>query len=436
MRAGNRIQGRPPAFSYRHLKQSNSSALHCDQGSLARLAERFGTPLYVYSASTIRERMRAFDRAFRNAPHTVCYSVKANSNLSILRLLASMGCGFDVVSGGELERVQRVSRSAAKKVVFSGVGKTPDEMRAALKADVLLFNVESESELCALAECASRAKKKARIALRVNPDVPAETHPYISTGLHQHKFGIPIEEARRLYSRASEMKSLEISGVSVHIGSQITDVKPFAATMERVAELTRALRKDGHAIKYVDAGGGLGIAYENKSMLDFGQYVGSYANALLGPLKDLKVHLLLEPGRCIVGPAGTLLTRLLYKKTNGAKKFLVVDAAMNDLLRPSLYHAYHEIVPVVSDQSEQGVCETVDVVGPICETGDFFARDRQLPIMQEGDLLALLDAGAYGMALASNYNTRSRPAEVLVDGKSVKVIRRRETIADLVRGEI
>jgi diaminopimelate decarboxylase len=438
MRAEKRGQGRPPSFSYRDAKRSDvsRSLLHCNDVSLEDLAERFGTPLYVYSSSTIRERMLAFDRAFRKVPHTVCYSVKANSNLSILRLLAGMGCGFDVVSGGELERVLRVSRSAAKKVVFSGVGKTPYEMRAALKAGVLLFNVESESELCTLAECAARAKKKARIALRVNPDVPADTHPYISTGLRQHKFGIPIEEARRLCARASEIKFLEIAGVSVHIGSQITDVKPFAATMERVAELTRALRADGYAIKYVDAGGGLGIAYENQSIPDFAEYVGSYANALLEPLKDLKVHLLLEPGRCIVGPSGALLTRLLYKKTNGAKKFLVVDAAMNDLLRPSLYHAYHKIVPVmVSDRSEQAVHETVDVVGPICETGDFFARDRQLPIMREGDLLALLDVGAYGMVLASNYNTRPRPAEVLVDGKSAKMIRRRETVADLVRNE-
>jgi diaminopimelate decarboxylase len=436
MRTGNRAQGRPPAFSYRDVKHSDSSALHCGQVSLAVLAERFGTPLYVYSAETIRERMRAFDRAFRKAPHTVCYSVKANSNLSILRLLAGMGCGFDVVSGGELERVLHVSRSAAKKVVFSGVGKTPDEMLAALKAEVLLFNVESESELSALAECAARAKRKARIALRVNPDVPAETHPYISTGLHQHKFGIPIDEARRLYARASEIKSLEIAGISVHIGSQITDVKPFAATMERVADLTRALRTDGHAIKYVDAGGGLGIAYDNQSLPNFADHVASYADALQRPLRDLKVHLLLEPGRCIVGPAGGLLTRLLYKKTNGVKKFLVVDSAMNDLLRPSLYHAYHEIVPVlVSDHSGQGVRETVDVVGPICETGDFFARDRDLPVVQEGDLLALLDTGAYGMVLASNYNTRPRPAEVLVDGKSIKVIRQRETVADLVRGE-
>jgi diaminopimelate decarboxylase len=438
MRTEPRREGRPPAFSYRNVSgRSSRSMLHCDQVSLADLAERFGTPLYVYSASTIRERTHVFELAFRKVPHTVCYSVKANSNLSILRLLAGMGCGFDVVSGGELERVLRVSRRAAKKVVFSGVGKTPDEMQVALMADVLLFNVESESEFWALAECAARSKGKARIALRVNPDVPAKTHPYISTGLHQHKFGIPIEEARGLYRRAFEMKSLEVAGVSVHIGSQITDVKPFAATMERVAELTRALRTDGHAIKYIDAGGGLGIAYENNNLPTFAEQVASYADALLRPLRALKLHLLLEPGRCIVGPAGALLTRLLYKKTNGKKKFLVVDAAMNDLLRPSLYHAYHEIVPIGASgkSSEAGASETVDVVGPVCETGDFFARDRELPIMQEGDLLALLDVGAYGMVLASNYNTRPRAAEVLVDGKSVKLIRRRETIADLVRGE-
>jgi diaminopimelate decarboxylase len=436
MSVGHQVQGRPPAFSYRTVKLSrraSASVLHCDRVSVADLAERLGTPLYVYSASTIRERLLAFERAFRKVPHTVCYSVKANSNLGILRLLAKMGCGFDVVSGGELQRVLRVRPRAAKKVVFSGVGKRPDEMQAALKADVLLFNVESESELFSLAECAARAKKKARLALRVNPDVAAETHPYISTGLHEHKFGIPIEEARRLYAQASEMKSLEIAGVSVHIGSQITDVRPFAATMERLAELTRALRADGHAIHYVDAGGGLGIAYENQSMPGFADQVAAYAEALLTPLRGLDVHLLLEPGRAIVGPAGALLTRLLYRKTNGKKKFLVVDAAMNDLLRPSLYRAHHEIVPVELD--DEGTRETVDIVGPICETGDFFARDRELLATEAGDLLALLDTGAYGMVLASNYNTRPRPAEVLVDGKSVKVIRRRETIRDLVRGE-
>lgn len=424
------MQGRPPAFSYH-----KGSSLHCDRVSCANLAERFGTPLYVYSASTIRARMRAFDHAFRGYPHTVCYSVKANSNLSILRLLARMGCGFDVVSGGELERVLRISRAAAKKVVFSGVGKTPDEMQAALKADVLLFNVESESELWSLAECAALMKTTARMALRVNPDVPAKTHPYISTGLHQHKFGVPIKEARGLYAQASRTRFLRIAGISVHIGSQITDVRPFAATMERVAELTRTLRADGHAIKYVDAGGGLGIAYENDnhSLPDFAEQVASYARALLKPLRSLKLHILLEPGRCIVGPAGALLTRVLYRKTNGKKKFLVVDAAMNDLMRPSLYVAYHEIVPVQS--AKNGAREKVDVVGPVCETGDFFARDREMPLTQEGDLLALLDAGAYGMVLASNYNTRPRPAEVLVDGKSVRLVRRRETIADLVRGE-
>jgi diaminopimelate decarboxylase len=444
MRAARLLQACRPAFSYRKVRnsvvlgRSSSSVLHCDHISLADLAADFGTPLYVYSASTIRERMGAFERAFRKVPHTVCYSVKANSNLSVLRLLAGMGCGFDVVSGGELERVLRVSRKAAKRVVFSGVGKTAHEMRAALKADVLLFNLESESELWALAECATRAKKKARIALRVNPDVPAKTHPYISTGLHQHKFGIPIEEARRLYARASAVKSLQIAGVSVHIGSQITDVKPFASTMERVAELTRALRADGHTIRYVDAGGGLGIDYENGGLPQFAEYVSSYAAALLKPLKNLNVHLLLEPGRCIVGPAGALLTRLLYKKSNGKKKFLVVDAAMNDLLRPSLYRAYHQIVPVrlSGKSSGEGSREIVDVVGPICETGDFFARDRELPVIAQGDLLALLDAGAYGMVLASNYNTRPRPAEVLVDGQSVEVIRRRETMADLVRYEV
>ena len=435
MRKENRQKGRPPAFSYRKPKHGDSfTSLHCDELPLAKLAERFGTPLYVYSASTIRERMRAFDDAFRKVPHTVCYSVKANSNLSILRLLARMGCGFDVVSGGELERVLRVSRGAAKKVVFSGVGKDPNEMRAALKADILLFNVESQAELSALAECAAHTKKKARIALRVNPDVPAETHPYISTGLHQHKFGIPIDEARALYARASTMRFLEIAGISVHIGSQITDVKPFAATMERVADLARSLQTDGHVIKYVDAGGGLGINYENQSESDFAEQAASYAEALTGPLRGLNVHLLLEPGRCIVGPTGALLTRVLYKKTNGAKNFLVVDAAMNDLLRPSLYRAYHEIVPARSS-SEQNVPEVVDVVGPVCETGDFFARDRELPNMKEGDLLAILDTGAYGMVLASNYNTRPRAAEVLVDGKSAKVIRRRETITDLLSGE-
>ncbi|HXP16278.1 MAG TPA: diaminopimelate decarboxylase, partial [Terriglobales bacterium] len=314
-------EGRPPAFSYREIRQgilrrrSVGAVLECDQFPLDRLAERFGTPLYVYSASAIRERMRSFERAFRKVSHTICYSVKANSSLAILRLLAGMGCGFDVVSGGELERVLRVDRRAAKKVVFSGVGKTAEEMEAALKAGVLLFNVESESELWRLAECAARTREKARIALRVNPDVPANTHPYISTGLQQHKFGIPIGEARRLYAQASGTRYLRISGVSVHIGSQITDLEPFGVAMERVAELVRALPEDGHKIAYVDAGGGLGVAYEGKATAEFAQQAADYAAALLDPLRGLRVHLLLEPGRAIVGPAGILLTRVLYRKT-------------------------------------------------------------------------------------------------------------------------
>jgi diaminopimelate decarboxylase len=435
-----RSAGRPPAFSYREIRKgflprrSVGAVLDCDDFSLERLVERFGTPLYVYSASTIRERMRSFEHVFRKVPHTVCYSVKANSSLAILRQLAGMGCGFDVVSGGELERVLRVDRRGAKKVVFSGVGKTAEEMQAALKARVLLFNVESEAELWKLAECAARTKEKAPIALRVNPDVPANTHPYISTGLQQHKFGIPISEARKLYAQASGTRYFQIAGVSVHIGSQITDVRPFALAMERVTDLVRALEGDGHRIEYVDAGGGLGIGYQDATP-DFAEQAADYAAALLRPLRVLKVHLLLEPGRAIVGPAGALLTRVLYRKTNGAKKFVVVDAAMNDLVRPSLYDAYHEIVPLRRD-TNPAPHETVDVVGPICETGDFFARGRDLPVTHEGDVLAILDAGAYGMVLTSNYNTRLRPPEVLVDGKSAKLIRRRETIDDLLQPEM
>jgi diaminopimelate decarboxylase len=421
---------RPPGFLYRRVKQT--SLLHCEQISLAHLANRFGTPLYVYSAAAIRDRVRAFEHAFRKVPHTLCYSVKANSNLAILRLLAKMNCGFDVVSGGELARVLQVSRSAARKTVFSGVGKTLPEIEDALAANILLFNVESESELSALAECAARLKRTARVAFRVNPDVSAETHPYISTGLREHKFGVPIADAMRLYSQAASNRHLRVTGVSVHIGSQILDVKPFAGTMQRVAELVRELRSHGHTISYIDAGGGLGIDYENHSS-SFAGRLAAYARALLTALAGLNVHLLLEPGRSIVGPAGVLLTRLIYKKQNHGKTFLIADAAMNDLLRPALYGAYHQIVPV--EASDKDSRQTVDVVGPVCETGDFLARDRDLPALQEGDLLAVLDAGAYGMTLASNYNTRPRPAEVVVDKKTAKLVRRRESISDLLRLE-
>jgi diaminopimelate decarboxylase len=326
-----------------------------------------------------------------------------------------------------------VDRRAAKRVVFSGVGKTTTEIEAALKAGILLFNLESASELEAVAKCAAKVKRTAKIAFRVNPDVPADTHPYISTGLHKHKFGVPLGEARELYARAAKSKYLQVAGVSVHIGSQITDFSPFSATMERVAELVRQLRTDGHTIEYVDAGGGMGIDYRASGGEDGEKAVSEYARAVMGPLRGLGVTLLLEPGRSIVGAAGVLLTRVLYRKTNGDKKFLVVDAGMNDLIRPSLYQAEHQIVPVFG--GEAGF-ETVDIVGPVCESGDFFARGREVPVVQEGELLAILDAGAYGMALASNYNTRPRAAEVLVEGKSAKVIRKRETVADLIRGEV
>ena len=422
----------PCGFTYR-ASVRETKALHCDAVSLASLTSQFDTPLYVYSASLIRERLQTFDQVFHAIPHTVCYSVKANSNLSVLRLLAKLGCGFDVVSGGELERVLAVGRSLARKVVFSGVGKAREEMQAALSANILLFNVESESELEALAETASQLKKTARIALRVNPDVPADTHPYISTGLHQHKFGVPVKESLRLYARADSVKNMEVAGVSVHIGSQITDPKPFAAAMKRVADLVRTLRKNGHKIQYIDAGGGLGISYQHEKRDDFKKQVSGYSKALLNSLRGLGVHLLLEPGRSIVGPAGVLLTKVVYRKQNGTKKFVIVDAAMNDLLRPSLYDAFHEIVPVIKNKVASP--EIIDVVGPVCESGDFLARNRKLPKTEEGDLLAVLDTGAYGMVLSSNYNTRPRPAEIMVDGKRVTVIRQRESVDDLLRLE-
>ena len=430
---------RPPGFVYREIKRGmlrgGSWVLHCEDVFLQKLAMQHGTPLYVYSAGLIRERYDAFDAAFRDQLHTICYSVKANSNLSILRMLARKGCGFDVVSGGELERVLVADRKSAKKVVFSGVGKTREELTAALKAGIMLFNVESESELWALAECAGRLRKTALLALRVNPDVAAETHPYISTGLRKHKFGVPIRGARALYAKASGARYLKVRGVSVHIGSQITDTAPFGEAMARVADLVRELRADGHSIDYIDAGGGFGIAYEKPSALGFSADVAAYARALAAPLRGLDVRLLLEPGRSIIGPAGVLLTSVIYRKQNDGKRFLVVDAAMNDLIRPALYGAYHEIIPVTRSATPEAKSEVTDIVGPVCETGDFFARDRELPVVEEGELLAILDAGAYGMVLASNYNTRPRPAEVLIAGKSAKIIRRREKVSDLLRAE-
>jgi diaminopimelate decarboxylase len=423
------FQPNPRPFAYRNR------TLHCDGADLSTLAAAHGTPLYVYSGQQIAHRFQMFEAAFANRSHTICYAVKANSSLAILRLLAERGAGFDIVSGGELERVRKAHKPALKKVVFSGVGKQIWEIDAALQADILLFNVESEGELHLLAARAEALGKRARFALRVNPDVFADTHPYISTGLSEHKFGIDIKAARAIYRKAAKSKWLDAAGVSVHIGSQIRKVDPFAAALARVASLIADLRKDGRDIRYVDAGGGLGIDY-GTAAFDPTRQVQKYATALAKGLANEPAHLLLEPGRFIVAQAGALLTRVLYVKKSGAKTFVITDAGMNDLIRPSLYHAHHEIIPIKQPAKSRAREAKVDVVGPVCESGDFFARDRALPPVKPGDLVLLLDAGAYGMSLTSNYNTRPRPAEVLVNDTEVQLIRRRETMRDLLAPEI
>ena len=410
-----------------------SRELFAEDVSVSAIAKKYGTPTYVYSGETIRSRYQGFDNAFARQQNTVCYSVKANSNLSVLKLLAKLGAGFDVVSGGELQRVLAADRKLAAKVVFSGVGKQAEEIDLALHSKILLFNVESASELKLLAARAAHLRKAAPFAVRVNPDVNAQTHPYISTGLHEHKFGVPLQNARELYGAGARSKYLRAAGVSAHIGSQITELSTFREAMEKIAEFVTVLRADGHNIRYVDAGGGLGIDYRSQNPGNFAEEVKAYAREVAGPLGKLDIHLLLEPGRSIVGPAGILVTRIVYRKANDGKLFLVTDAAMNDLIRPALYDAYHEIVPVVAGRGTNAAL--VDVVGPVCESADFFARGRELPEVEESELLAVLDVGAYGMSLASNYNTRPRAAEVLVNGKRARLIRRRETMDDLLGPE-
>lgn len=410
------------------------SPLACDGVRLDTLAKKYGTPLYVYSAHQILHRLRLFTKAFDSIPHLVCYSVKANSALAILKLLDNNGAGFDIVSGGELERVLRVNKQAAQRVVFSGVGKTAPEIDLALQSGILIFNVESAGEMELLAERSGKLRKRARVALRVNPDVFAETHPYISTGLREHKFGIDIRQARAVYKAAAKHKFLDPCGVSVHIGSQIRSTDPFGAAAERVGQLVRDLRADGLPISSVDVGGGLGVEYHSNHAFNPEEKVQQYAAALLKTLRPIEgLQLLFEPGRFIVAQAGALVTRVLYVKKNGEKTFVVTDAAMNDLIRPALYQAHHDIVPVVRRKGARK--KTVDVVGPVCETGDFFARDMELPELKPGDLVAILDAGAYGLSLSSNYNSRPRPAEVLVEGKRARLIRRRETMDDLLAAE-
>ena len=407
------------------------SALHCGKVSLEALVERHGTPLYVYSADQIVERLGLFQQALAGRDHLVCYAMKANSALAILKLLAARGAGFDIVSIGELERVIAAAPDAVGRVVFSGAGKRAEEIDRALTVGILEFNVESAAELELLAARAAKLKKKARFALRVNPDVFTETHPYISTGLKEHKFGIDIRHAAAIYKSVAGNRWLEAHGVSVHIGSQIRSAQPFGAAMARVNKLVRQLRRDGISLKSVDAGGGLGIDYRAGSF-DAAAKVREYVAAIEEALAGFEGRLMIEPGRFLVAQAGALIARVLQVKRNGKKTFVITDAAMNDLIRPALYQAYHEIVPV---RPRAGKPRIVDVVGPICESGDFFAHDRKLSPVEPGDLVAVLDAGAYGMAQSSNYNSRLRPAEVLVEGAHARLIRRRETMADLLGPE-
>jgi len=406
--------------------------LHCGKVSLESLAKSHGTPLYVYSADQILERLGLFQQALAGRENLVCYAVKANSALAILKLLADHGAGFDIVSGGELERVLVAAPEAVGRVVFSGAGKTAAEIDKALSLGILEFNVESQAELELLGTRAAKLKKQARFALRVNPDVFAETHPYISTGLREHKFGVDIRQALAIYKSAANNRWLQAHSVSVHIGSQIRSADPFGAAMERVARLARQLQRAGIQLTALDAGGGLGIDYHMGSF-DAAAKVAEYAAAIEKSLADFEGHLMIEPGRFIVAQAGALVTRVLQVKHNGKKTFVITDAGMNDLIRPALYQAHHEIVPL---RPRAGKSKIVDVVGPICESGDFFAHDRKLAPVEPGDLIALLDAGAYGMAQSSNYNTRLRPAEVLVEGAKARLIRRRETMADLLAPEI
>jgi diaminopimelate decarboxylase len=412
------------AFAY------HGGELYCEEVPLARIAQDVGTPCYVYSHRMLVDGFRALDQAFAGLPHLICYAMKANSNLAILRVFIDEGGGLDIVSGGELFRALRAG-AAPQRIVFAGVGKSAEEIEAALQADILLFNVESPQELEALQTVAAKLGTRARVAVRVNPDVDPKTHPYISTGLRQSKFGVPIHHALDLYRSMRTLHHLDPVAVHAHIGSQITQVAPFQESLAKLVPLVEALRQDGFDIRYLDIGGGIGIRYKDEGP----PAPAEYANTLRPLLGALDCTLLMEPGRLLVGNAGVLVTKVLYAKANQEKKFLVVDGGMNDLIRPSLYNAYHAITPIV--QRANGQPETtLDVVGPICESGDFLAKDRALPACQPGDLLAVQSAGAYGFAMASNYNARPRVPEVMVHGEQFAVVRARESYEDLIRGEI
>jgi diaminopimelate decarboxylase len=431
-----------PVHSFRY----QNGSLHCEDVDLARVADEFGTPLYVYSAGTILDHYRRLDAALAPLDHLICYAVKANSNRAILRLLAEAGAGFDIVSGGELFRVLAAGADSMK-CTFAGVGKSPEEIAYALDQHVYSFNVESEAELGYIAKIAGAKNIRAPTALRVNPDVNPHTHEYISTGSHENKFGIALEQAGSIYERAAKMKCVDIVGVQMHIGSQITAAKPFLEAIQKVAPLVRWL-KSQYDIKFFSIGGGMGIVYRRALESGSGRWwhehggessafsVRDYADAVVPLLRELGIRILVEPGRFLVGNAGVLLTRVRYIKHTGTKTFVIVDAAMNDLIRPALYQSYHEIVPVDEPITTTSMIkQKIDIVGPVCESGDFFAIDREMPNLSEGDLLAIMSAGAYGFVMASDYNSRPLPAEVLVSGDNFALIRERQTSEDLVRGE-
>jgi len=408
-------------FAYR------DNQLYAEDVAIKDIAAQVGTPVYVYSTATLRRHFRVFDEAFAATEHLICYAMKALSSLSILKLFNSMGSGFDIVSGGELMRCLRAGADP-KKIVFSGVGKSEEEIAAALDAGILMFNVESRPELHRISEVACTRKVKAPVSLRVNPDLDPGTHPHISTGHRNSKFGIPLAQVLEYYAEARGLPELELVGLSTHIGSQITETGPFVEAGEKVAAIVRKLRADGIALRYLDIGGGLGIPY-----LEEPPPPSAYAAAILKPLAGLGLKIIAEPGRVLVGNAGILLTRVMYIKETDVKRFIVVDGAMNDLIRPVLYEAYHAIWPVRKTPGRPSV--VADVVGPVCESGDFFAQERAMPEPQAGELLAVMSAGAYGFVMASNYNSRARSPEVLVEGARVHVIRERDTFEDQVHGE-
>jgi len=412
-----------------HHFNYQAGELYCENVPVRLIAARVGTPFYLYSAATLEHHFRVFQAAFQGFPHIVCFAVKANANLAILRLLARQGCGADIVSGGELRRALAAGVEPGR-IVYSGVGKRPEEIRAALKAGILLFNMESSQELEEINRIAGLVKKKAPVALRINPDIDPCTHPYISTGLKENKFGINIERALEDYRRAMELPHLEVLGVACHIGSQITRVAPFVEALERLKDLVGRLRAQGIAIRYLDLGGGLGIRYDQEEPPEPHEYGGK----LVERLKGLHVTLILEPGRVLVGNAGILVTKVLYTKESEARHFIIVDAGMNDLARPSLYGSFHAVCPVVPGSSPRAMV-TASLVGPICESGDFLAKDRKMPAFRPGELVAVMSAGAYGFSMSSNYNARPRVPEILVQDDEFYVIRKRETYRQLTWGE-